>query len=733
MTDQQTPDIAAERPPYLLASIVALGALALYVLTLAPTTQYWDASEYITAAHALGIPHPPGSPLFVILAHVWGLLPLGADYARRINVFAAATSAATAGLWFLIGERWLRAIVAAAPRRRLVAAAGAVVGATTFSVWNQSVVNEKVYTLSVLTIALVLCLVVRWGDQPVSTRRDHHLVLIVYLLALTATNHLMGVLAAPAVLRYVLLTDPRALVRPRFLVAAALVVAVGLSVNLFIPIRAHFDPYLNQGEATTWPALKAVLARDQFGKPSVLDNPMYPPGPDNPGHSLVLYGQQLLNYVQYFTWQFGRDWFPGIGRALAVLFGAVGLIGARRHWRTDRRAAVAMTTLILTLTVALVFYLNFKWGYSQVFNGPGLEHEVRERDYFFIASFAAWGVWVGMGLATLMQWIEEVRVARAAAAPVRVWAPSALVLLLALVPLAANRLTAPRNGETLARDYAHDLLQSVDPYAILVTAGDNDTFPLWYAQEVEGVRKDVSVLVLSLANTGWYLRQLQRRAPVTFDPGAAPELYRGRVWPRPTTPWMSRYYLGDAADTLPDYLPLMQPASGYLGPIAVALDPARLGRPYLMRSDLAVLQIIKDELGKRPIYFSTSTGGYADQLGLSPYLVTEGLVRRVVSGPVTANASVRLLEGRGFVNVPRSAALLFEVYRGGETAARPRPRGWVDVPSQSGLLGYVFAYDTMAAALRESDPARAARAVALRDAILANTTYAPAGGRATDN
>jgi len=733
MTDQQTPDIAAERPPYLLASIVALGALALYVLTLAPTTQYWDASEYITAAHALGIPHPPGSPLFVILAHVWGLLPLGADYARRINVFAAATSAATAGLWFLIGERWLRAIVAAAPRRRLVAAAGAVVGATTFSVWNQSVVNEKVYTLSVLTIALVLCLVVRWGDQPVSTRRDHHLVLIVYLLALTATNHLMGVLAAPAVLLYVLLTDPRAVVRPRFLVAAALVVAVGLSVNLFIPIRAHFDPYLNQGEATTWPALKAVLARDQFGKPSVLDNPMYPPGPDNPGHSLVLYGQQLLNYVQYFTWQFGRDWFPGIGRALAVLFGAVGLIGARRHWRTDRRAAVAMTTLILTLTVALVFYLNFKWGYSQAFNGPGLEHEVRERDYFFIASFAAWGVWVGMGLATLMQWIEEVRVARAAAAPVRVWAPSALVLLLALVPLAANRLTAPRNGETLARDYAHDLLQSVDPYAILVTAGDNDTFPLWYAQEVEGVRKDVSVLVLSLANTGWYLRQLQRRAPVTFDPGAAPELYRGRVWPRPTTPWMSRYYLGDAADTLPDYLPLMQPASGYLGPIAVALDPARLGRPYLMRSDLAVLQIIKDELGKRPIYFSTSTGGYADQLGLSPYLVTEGLVRRVVSGPVTANASVRLLEGRGFVNVPRSAALLFEVYRGGESAARPRPRGWVDVPSQSGLLGYVFAYDTMAAALRESDPARAARAVALRDAILANTTYAPAGGRATDN
>src|SRR5881628_2969616 len=384
-----------------------------------------------------------------------------------------------------------------------------------------------------------------------------------------------------------------------------------------------------------------------------------------------------------------------------------------------------MTTLILTLTIALVFYLNFKWGYSQAFGGPGLEHEVRERDYFFIASFAAWGVWVGMGIATLMEWIEEAVAARAGArAPARLWAPSAVVLLLALVPLAGNRLTAPRNGETLARDYAHDVLQSVDPYALLVTAGDNDTFPLWYAQEVDGVRKDVSVLVLSLANTGWYLRQLQRRAPPTFDTGTAPDLYRGHAWPRPAAPWMSRFYLGSPADTLPEYVPLAQPATGYLGPIAVKLDPGALGRPYLMRSDLAVLQIIKDELGKRPIYFSTSTGNYADQLGLSPYLVGEGLVRRLVPRPVAASDSVRLLDGRGFVNVPRSAALLFGVYRGGATAARPRPRGWVDVPSQNSLLGYVFVYDTIAAALREQEPALASRAVELRDAILANTTYA---------
>src|SRR6266571_3868827 len=119
-------DVTPERPPYLWAGLVVLGALVLYVLTLAPTTQFWDTSEYI-------------------------------------------------------------------------AAAGALVAATAFTVWNQSVVNEKVYTLSLLSIALVLWLIVRWDDQPAGEAHDHHLLMIVFLLALTSTNHMMGVLVGPAV------------------------------------------------------------------------------------------------------------------------------------------------------------------------------------------------------------------------------------------------------------------------------------------------------------------------------------------------------------------------------------------------------------------------------------------------------------------------------------------------------------------------------------------------------
>ena len=697
-----------------MAAGVSLSALVLYLLTLAPTTQFWDASEYVTAAHSLGIPHPPGNPFFVIFAHVWGLLPLGADYARRINILAAVSSALCAGLWFLIGERWLRDVAIPDRWRRLAALAGALVGATMFTVWNQSVVNEKVYSLSVLSITLILWITLRWADQPPATRRDHLLVLIVYLLALTATNQLMGLLVAPAVLVYVVMTDPGALIRPRFLAAAAIVAVAGLSVNLFIPIRAHLDPYLNQGDAFTWPALRAVLTREQFGKPSIFDNPMYPPE-GNPGRSLTLVGQQLLNYWQYFSWQFGRDWSLGLQRFLAVLFTGLGIIGARRHWAAERRSALAMTALLLTLSVALVFYLNFKWGYSQPYASPGLVHEIRERDYFFVASFAAWGVWVGMGLAaigeSLATWLRSPRA----------WRLAVPVLLIALIPLVGNRLTASRGGETLARDYARDVLNSVDPYALIITTGDNDTFPLWHAQEVEGLRRDVSVMVLSLAQTNWYLDQLQRRPPVPY-PGA----------PAPTNPWMSHYYLASPADSLPPYVVLQGAVTGRVGPIQVALDPRALGRPYLDRSQLAVFAIIKNQLSHRPIYFSTSTGSTGDQLGLSPYLVDEGLVRRLSPEPVTANDSIRVVAGRGFVNVSRLRTLAFDVYRGGEAAARPRPRGWVDIPSENSLLGYALMYDTLAAALRDREPALAMRSLTLRDAILANTTYALPHTRGSD-
>ncbi len=751
------PAAGREPPPYRLAALVSLGALALYVLTLAPTTQFWDTSEYIAAAYVLGIPHPPGNPLFVLIAHVWGLLPLAAGYAARINLLAATTSAVAAGCWFLIGERWLRSIVPAAWPRRLAAMAGALLAATAFTVWNQSVVNEKVYTLSLLSVALVLWLIVRWDDQPAGQSHDHYLLLIVYLLALTSTNHMMGVLVGPVVA--VLLFPPLRDRRPDdpagrrvewskflvFMAAYALVVGsglesvtplkaaavfyivalayavharnygfalvmlavavVGVSLYAVLPIRAAHFPAINEGEPITRDALWSVLTREQYGKPPVTTRQ-------------ATFIAQLGMWWQYFSWQWGRDFSIGVQRGLALVFLFLGLLGGWRHWQADRRSALAMTSLVFTLTFLLIFYLNFKYGYSQYLDRPTLEREVRERDYFYLGSFGAWGVWAGMGLATLMEWVQQWLAPRVPDAGRR-WRFATPVLALALIPLAGNRLTAPRAGETLARDWAYDLLQTVEPYGILVTAGDNDTFPLWYAQEVEGIRRDVTVVNLSLANTDWHLKQLQRRPIYDFEPDRAPAIYRGRTWPKPTGRLLS--FSDEELAALQPYYLLQERQVVRLGGLDVLLDPQVMGRSYLERADIAVLQIIKDQMGKRPIAFSRTVGLYADQFNLTGHLEGHGFARVLRPTPITPSDSIQPLAQLGFVNLPRSATLAFEVYHG-DTAARHRPRGWVDHPSEGILTLYGLTYQTLALGLRERNPQLAARALVLADSIYKNTS-----------
>ena len=155
------------RPPYLAAALAACAVLVLYVLTLAPTTAFWDTSEYIATAHILGIPHPPGNPLFVVLGKAWSILlaPLGFSIAVRINLLASVTSAVASGFLYLVAHRVLIELFEDRWCAIVGAAASTILGATAFTVWNQSNVNEKVYTISVLVIAWVTWLAIRWHDR----------------------------------------------------------------------------------------------------------------------------------------------------------------------------------------------------------------------------------------------------------------------------------------------------------------------------------------------------------------------------------------------------------------------------------------------------------------------------------------------------------------------------------------------------------------------------------------
>jgi hypothetical protein len=366
--------------------------------------------------------------------------------------------------------------------------------------------------------------------------------------------------------------------------------------------------------------------------------------------------------------------------------------------------------LLGTLSIGLVFYMNFKYGFSQYPDQPSLPREVRERDYFFIGSFAVYGAFVACGLGALMQSIVDGL--RDRGSTTARWAAASPVLALAFVPLFGNRVTASRAHETMARDFAYDILNSVEPYGILITAGDNDTFPLWYAQEVERIRPDVTLANLSLMNTEWHLRQLARRVTPAFDPARADPIWRNvPVPPRPTTPALA---LTQAeVDSLPEAMQV--PKSG-----GIAFDSLqiRFEQDVLLRQDLATIFLIRDNQGKRPIFFSWSDGGYPDQtLGLSPYLVSQGFVRKLMPTPVRPTDTVQLSPGLGYVDVPRTKALLADVYHW-RTATRTRPFGWVDPPSGSILQLYAVVYGGSARVLEQvGDSARARLADSVARAV----------------
>ncbi len=528
-------------PPYGWALLATLVVALLYIVTLAPTTAFWDTSEYIATAHILGIPHPPGNPLFVVLARAWELLlaPLGLSVAVKINLFSTTMSALAHGFWFLVIHHILRHFTEDRVFPLVGAFVAVFVSATAFTVWNQSNVNEKVYTVSLFTIALLSWLAFHWRENLGRGKDDNLLILMVFILALSVGNHLMAFLAAPALCLFILLVHPRTLLNWKLYPAAVVATFLGLSIHLYLPLRAALGPVINEASPTcetltgaltsilTWGQrgcenLSNALSREQYVKPPLIPR-------SAPPHL------QLANYFQYFDWQWARVLqgtqvvFAAARLPFTLLFTGLGVYGAMEHFRRDRVSWWYMISLFGTLSIALLFYLNFKYGFSiQDPLGELGAHEVRERDYFFIVSFSVWGLWAGMGIAALWRTL--------AGGMGKGYRRAAPVLLIAAIPLVLNWPWASRAGDYSARDWAYNLLMSAEPYGVIFTNGDNDTFPLWYLQEAEGIRQDVTVIVTSYLNIDWYafqLRALTTPCPEGTDPGADPTRI---VCQRPYTP-----------------------------------------------------------------------------------------------------------------------------------------------------------------------------------------------------
>ena len=522
----------------------ALGAAALlaglYALTAAPSVTWWDAGEFLAATHTLGIPHPPGTPLYILIARAWSLVFGWVDLARIVNLLSAACTAAAGGIVALL--------IAQALRRGTRGIAAAICAGAMSTVWL-SATEAEVYGASLLLGMLML-----WsGDRAGRYGEARYIVLTGYLFALAAPLHVTALVAAPAAL---LLASTgsnggmrwhTALVLGAALVAAGgigtgrwwvglaatvslivialvpcmratrawlitIAVLIGFSAFAFLILRARHDPAINQGNPADLAALLSVIARDQYDIASLF-----------PRQAPVWL--QVVNFFEYADWQvalgLGPTVTPTVPRTLVtVIFIALGAMGSRAHWQTDRRSWRAFALLGLCGSLGVVAYLNLKAGPSigYGFIPDEMPHEARERDYFFVLAFWTWGAWAGIGaMESAERWLAPRR--RNAVI---------LGLIVAALPAALNVRQMNRRSEpeaSLPLRVARELLGATPDRAVLLVAGDNDTYPLWFAQQVLGIRRDVVIVTYPLMSAGWYRDELYRR----WGLGVAPphEQWRG--------------------------------------------------------------------------------------------------------------------------------------------------------------------------------------------------------------
>ncbi len=603
--------------------IAALGT-AVYMLTLEPTVSFWDCGEFIATSYGLQIGHPPGAPLYQLLAHCFMLL--AGDDVSRLAWWSNALSAVAGGLtamflfWTLLrllqaesgkrkaeseefgagsdelkaesdepkSDNSTRRFPLSAFRFPLVAS---LVGSLCYlfcdTAWF-SAVESEVYSLSMFFSAVIIWAAVRWwqgGDA-------RWPLLAALLLGLSVGVHQLSLLTVPVLVLVFFFKRRSSVSQRRFSLSALrlpllalLFFAIGLSPYLILPIRAAADPPMNQGNPSTFKAFSSYIGRDQYEKAPLLygrcfnspvvayndGKPVYAKEMDmffprmwkqHPnaelyytdwtgrhgkmvdvggreyykpsfGDNLVIFGGYQLGYMylRYLMWNFSgryddRQGFGNLQKGqfvtgipfvdrlyvgtaakrpsslenagynryflLPLLLGIVGIVAAGRR---NKRVFWLVMTLFLTSSVLLAIYLNHP------------VYEPRERDYAYILSFYAFAMWIGFGANAVFRKTFKRKLMQRFVKPLLVVATVGTPLLMA----AQNWDDHDRSGRFTARDAAANLLDSCDKDAILFTVGDNDTFPLWYMQYVEGYRTDVQVVNISLLGSDDYCESTGRQ------------------------------------------------------------------------------------------------------------------------------------------------------------------------------------------------------------------------------
>ncbi|MEW6685452.1 MAG: DUF2723 domain-containing protein [Candidatus Edwardsbacteria bacterium] len=722
---------------WLIALLVFLAVFIVYTRTMAPTTPFWDCGEMVTVSYILGIPHPPGYPLYTCLGRVISLLPLAKAIVVRVTLLTITTNAlAMAGLYLIfvkITSGWL-----GKPKTFLESLAlhlsgvsASLLYAFCCTQWFKGV-EPDVFPTAIPNIVFVLLLALLWKEHRKENLGSRILVLICFWFALTTGMHLLGLLVAPAIFIFLLLTDwrPRNFVyivgffflfvlaeggglsliplgvvtaflvfvllllgkdhlptiffllifslflfatgRPEltpvvlleiilfFLlsnqatplvnkqrsilldwrVVASCLLLLGLTIHFFLVVRAHQRPAINETNPSSTASFLECLERKQY---EPFESFKFPPT-----RRADLGYQFGFMYARYFFWQWAP---PGISDAgwreitqhlnftpiiegftplrffSFIVFPLLGIWGIIQHFRNDKKTFGLLVTLFLFANVGLAFYLNM--------NDP----QVRDRDYAFMPSFAVFSFWIGMGMLQVWRWLSERLPERIGILRKVLCLVTILVLFaFSFIPLFSYYHLRDRSGNWIPEDYAYNILESCEPNAILFTNGDNDTFPLWFAQQVKNVRKDVKIANLSLLNTPWYLEELKvTGVPLNLSLQQIREIGPVR---RSNGKIMMVNEIG-VRDIIAANVGKGKNEAGQLDP-----------RLLLAADTTWVRQIFDSNYQEKyPVYFAV-TVSEDNLMGVQPHLRFEGLVYKVV--PEQLNKAV---------DVERSRYNLYEVYR----------------------------------------------------------------------
>lgn len=720
-----------------IAGGVLLVTSLVYFLTLSKTVVFWDVGEFIAAAVLLQVPHPPGSPLFILLGNLASQLPTFADIAARVHAISAISSALSILLTYLVIVKLIihmRGAVSSTADRLItygsaVIASFALAFSTTY--WDNSI-EAEVYGLSMLFVTLIIWLALRWSEKSEDPHNEKYILLIAYLIGLSVGVHLLAVLAIfpvlmlvyfkkyefsrksfirfgiisvviffvvyPGVVQYLpsmldgefkgIKSDVLPFVPPLAILAAAygvyramqkkhkmlqvallsfILIVLGYTTYILVIMRANVDNLpMNENAPYNLAGLVSYLGREQYGDTPMLkgeswDNEqqafvpkyfprrwspeeMHRPTRENYKSDADFFWNYQTDhmFIRYVLWNFvgaegdwqdaGVSWKRTWGIPLLLA-----LFGVYYQFRKDWKMGLTFLSMFVIMGVVLAWYQNQQ------------NPQPRERDYFYVGAYFVVAIWIGLGIVGL---IDLMRKKLKEPKQLTMAASGVLALSLVAVPMNLLRINwheHDRSSNYIAWDYSYNLLQSCEPNSILFTNGDNDTFPLWYLQDVEGVRRDVRIVNLSLVNTSWYIKQLKNQMPhgTPKVPITLSDNQIERLTPRGWKP--QQLELPVSSDVINRYdsvdrpllatIPLADSSILKEGKIIFTMS----GIPYqqdvriLRVQDIMVWEIVRSNRWERPIHFAV-TCSPDSKIGLDNYLWMQGLTYKLKPRKVPQNS-----------------------------------------------------------------------------------------------